>query len=67
VLNGAILFNNVADFSRRCYDLDRDIFKLVAGMRGSSTRIQQLLSLLNVPKNNKLQLAKNLGMDWKTI
>jgi hypothetical protein len=44
-----------------------DIFKLVAGMRGSSTRIQQLLSLLNVPKNNKLQLAKNLGMDWKTI
>jgi hypothetical protein len=44
-----------------------DVFKLVAGMRGSSTRIQQLLSLLNVPKNNKLQLTKNLGMDWKTI
>ena len=44
-----------------------DVFKLVAGMRGNSTRIQQLFSLLNVQKNNnKLQLANNLGMDWKT-
>jgi hypothetical protein len=45
-----------------------DVFKLVAGMRGSLTRIQQLLSLLNVQKNNnnKLQLTNNLGMDWKT-
>lgn len=44
---------------------DRDIFRLIAEMRGSATRVR-LLQLLEVPRN-KLQLADALGMDWKTI
>jgi len=42
-----------------------DTFKLVAQMPGSPTRIN-LLQSLNLPKN-KLQLARELGMDWQTI
>ena len=44
---------------------DHDMFKLVMSMRGSATRVR-LLELLEVPKN-KLQLAHELGMNWKTI
>lgn len=44
---------------------DYDTFKMIAKMKGSPTRIK-LLNSLNVPKN-KLQLAKELTMDWKAI
>jgi DNA-binding transcriptional ArsR family regulator len=44
---------------------DYDTFKMIAKMRGSPTRIK-LLNSLNVPKN-KLQLAKELDLDWKAI
>lgn len=35
-------------------------------MRGSATRIELLNAITERPKN-KLQLAKELGVDWKTI
>jgi hypothetical protein len=44
---------------------DHDMFKLVTRMRGSDTRVR-LLELLKIPRN-KLQLANELGMNWKTI
>ncbi len=44
---------------------DYDTFKMMTKMRGSPTRIK-LLNSLNVPKN-KLQLAKELELDWKAI
>ena len=50
-------------WSRRGYDYDQ--FKLVSRMRGSSNRVQILESLF-VPKT-KLQLAKELSLDWKTV
>lgn len=52
-----------SDWSRQGYDYDT--FRLVAKMRGSSTRVK-LLNLIDSPKN-KLQLAKELQVDWKTI
>jgi DNA-binding transcriptional ArsR family regulator len=45
---------------------DYDMFRLVASMRGSATRVELLNAVVDVPKN-KLQLAKELGVDWKTI
>ncbi len=45
--------------------LDEDSFALVAKMRGSDTRIRILKSLLT-PKD-RLQLAKDLGLDWTTV
>jgi hypothetical protein len=50
-------------WSRQGYDYDT--FRLVTKMRGSPTRIR-LLNALGDPKN-KLQLAKELEVDWKTI
>ncbi len=44
---------------------DHDMFKLVMRMKGSPTRVR-LLELLKIPKN-KLQLAQEIGMNWKTI
>lgn len=51
-------------WSRQGYDYDT--FKLVAKMRGSPMRIR-LLNAINSSPKNKLQLAKELGVDWKTI
>jgi hypothetical protein len=45
---------------------DYDTFKLVAKMRGSPIRIRLLNAVSDSPKN-KLQLAKELEVDWKTI
>lgn len=45
---------------------DYDMFRLVASMRGSATRVELLNAVVDTPKN-KLQLAKELGVDWKTI
>lgn len=50
-------------WSKQGYDYD--VFRVVARMRGSPTRIK-LLNLLGLPKN-KMQLAKELEMDWKTV
>lgn len=44
---------------------DYDTFKLVARMRGSPTRVE-ILRLVYLPKN-KLQLAKELHLDWRTV
>jgi hypothetical protein len=51
-------------WSRQGYDYD--IFKLVTKMRGSPTRIRLLNAVSGTPKN-KLQLAKELDVDWKTV
>lgn len=51
-------------WSKQGYDYDT--FKLVAKMRGSPTRIR-LLNAINNSSKNKLQLAKELDVDWKTI
>jgi len=51
-------------WSKQGYDYDT--FKLVARMRGSPTRIR-LLNAINNSSKNKLQLAKELKVDWKTI
>lgn len=51
-------------WSKQGYDYD--MFRLVARMRGSATRISLLNAVTDRPKN-KLQLAKELGVDWKTI
>jgi DNA-binding transcriptional ArsR family regulator len=44
---------------------DYDVFNLLVRMRGGQTRIS-LLESLGEPKN-KLQLAKELRMDWKAV
>jgi hypothetical protein len=51
-------------WSKQGYDYDT--FKLVTKMRGSPTRIR-LLNAINNSSKNKLQLAKELDVDWKTI
>jgi predicted transcriptional regulator len=51
-------------WSRQGYDYDT--FKLVTKMRGSPTRIRLLNAVSGTPKN-KLQLAKELDVDWKTV
>jgi len=44
---------------------DHDMFKLLVRMKGGKTRVN-LLESLEKPKN-KLQLAKELKMDWKSV
>lgn len=51
-------------WSRQGYDYDT--FRLVSKMRGSPTRVR-LLNAIRDGHKNKLQLAKELGVDWKTI
>jgi predicted transcriptional regulator len=53
-----------SQWSRQGYDYDT--FRLVAKMRGSATR-QKLLESIRAGKKNKLQLANELGLDWKTV
>ena len=45
--------------------LDYEVFKLLAKMRGSPTRVR-ILRLLEKPMN-RLMLAKELGLDWKAV
>jgi len=45
--------------------LQYDSFRLFARMRGGPTRVR-LLRSLEMPKD-RLQLAKDLGLDWKTV
>lgn len=51
-------------WSRQGYDYDT--FRLVTKMRGSPMRIRLLNAISNEPKN-KLRLAKELDVNWKTI
>lgn len=53
-----------SQWSRQGYDYD--MFRLVAKMRGSATR-QKLLDAIKSGRKNKLQLANELGVDWKTV
>lgn len=45
--------------------IDKDLFRLLAQMRGANTRTL-LLKSLSVPKDRS-QLAKDLSLDWSTI
>ena len=42
-----------------------DVFELFMKMKGGATRIK-VLNVLNTPKD-RLQLAQELGVDWKTV
>jgi hypothetical protein len=42
-----------------------DVFELFMKMKGGATRIK-VLNMLNTPKD-RLQLAQELGVDWKTV
>lgn len=53
-----------SQWSRQGYDYD--MFKLVSKMRGSATR-QKILGAIKDDRKNKLQLANELGLDWKTV
>ncbi|WP_148701198.1 ArsR/SmtB family transcription factor [Candidatus Nitrososphaera evergladensis] len=53
-----------SQWSKQGYDYDT--FKLITKMRGSPTR-QKLLEAVRNEQKNKLQLANELGVDWKTI
>jgi DNA-binding transcriptional ArsR family regulator len=53
-----------AQWSKQGYDYDT--FRLVIKMRGSPTR-QKLLEAVKSEQKNKLQLANELGVDWKTV
>lgn len=44
---------------------DSDVFSLFVKMKGAKTRIR-LLESLSVPKD-RLQLAEELGLDWKSV
>jgi DNA-binding MarR family transcriptional regulator len=45
---------------------DQDVFKLFIKMRGSSTRLQILKGISGTAKD-RLQLAKELGIQWKAV
>jgi DNA-binding transcriptional ArsR family regulator len=51
-------------WSRQGYDYDT--FRLISKMRGSPTRIK-LLNAVRDGHKNKLQLSKELDVDWKTV
>jgi predicted transcriptional regulator len=63
---GAVIWRGKvrSQWSRQGYDYDT--FRLVAKMRGSATR-QKLLETIRNDRKNKLQLANELGLDWKTV
>lgn len=63
---GALIWRGKVRSQWRRQGYDYDTFRLVARMRGSPTRITLLNAIIETPKN-KLQLAKELGVDWKTI
>lgn len=51
-------------WSKQGYDYDT--FKLVTKMQSNPTRIR-LINAINNSSKNKLQLAKELEVDWKTM
>lgn len=51
-------------WSRQGYDYDT--FRLISKMRGSRMRIR-LLNAVSDGRKNKLQLSKELDVDWKTV
>lgn len=63
---GTLIWRGKVRSQWRKQGYDYDTFRLVAKMRGSGTRIELLNAITETPKN-KLQLAKELGVDWKTV
>jgi len=63
---GTLIWRGKVRSQWRKQGYDYDTFRLVAKMRGSATRIELLNAITETPKN-KLQLAKELGVDWKTV
>ncbi len=62
---GTVIWKGKIRSSWKLSGYDYDTFKMITKMRGSPMRIK-LLDALTLPKN-KLQLAKELNVDWKTI
>lgn len=63
---GAVIWRGKVRSQWNRHGYDYDTFRLVAKMRGSPMR-QRLLDSLKDVQKNKLQMAKELGVDWKTI
>jgi DNA-binding transcriptional ArsR family regulator len=63
---GAVIWRGKVRSQWNRHGYDYDTFRLVAKMRGSPMR-QRLLDSLRDVQKNKLQLAKELDVDWKTI
>ena len=67
-LTGALGMLAFKGYVRRVWSrnyFDYDVFRLVVRMRGASTR-QRILRQLIQPMNRN-QLAKELGIDWKSV
>src|SRR5690606_15819150 len=63
---GTVIWRGKVRSQWNSHGYDYDTFRLVAKMRGSPMR-QRLLDSLRNAQKNKLQLAKELNVDWKTI
>lgn len=67
-LTGALGMLAFKGYVRRVWSrnyFDYDVFRLVVRMRGAATR-QRILRQLQQPMNRH-QLARELGMDWKSV
>lgn len=62
---GALIWRGKTRALWQEYGFDKDVFRLLLKMRGGSSRVKLLKALL-VPKD-RLQLAKEIGLDWKTV
>lgn len=62
---GILIWNDKIKKNWESNGYDYDMFRLVAKMRGSPVRIK-ILNSTKLPKN-KLQLSRELDMNWKTI
>jgi DNA-binding transcriptional ArsR family regulator len=68
LITGALGMLAFKGYVRRVWSrnyFDYDVFRLVVRMRGASTR-QRILRQLVQPMN-RYQLARELGMDWKSV
>lgn len=63
---GAVIWRGKVRSQWNRHGYDYDTFRLIAKMRGSPMR-QRVLDSLRDEQKNKLQLAKELDVDWKTI
>lgn len=63
---GAVIWRGKVRSQWNRHGYDYDTFRLIAKMRGSPMR-QRVLDALTDVQKNKLQLAKELDVDWKTI
>lgn len=63
---GTLIWRGKVRSQWRRQGYDYDMFRLVAKMRGSPTRVR-LLNLVLSEQKNKLQMARELDVDWKTV